>query len=410
MKRFFLIVLALAGFAAARPSGAQQSRALPPEPGEYYSYFVVADVALGSREVPSLLGNLVLEKNGHYRFTQTDLRGTWRWEAKTGKVVFTGPLQNATPRYQAKSGFHTFVFSFKTGAGRSTDITSSRKASKPFPSLRVVNGGLTGRLTVEARYNVVGEVDVATGRLTGPSFNGRAPRRNAGGEFVFLNEKPNILAPSIVIAGPDGKTARLLKGEFENGSTMRSTQAVLSPDGAKLAFTGETIVSRNGAVLGEPCLHVVGRDGRKIAVLQDIDVEQAPSWTGDERLVLIAKDGGIELTSADFKTRTRLAAEAAQSPAVSPNNKRVAFLRGQSAWTMSLNGTGLKKVATADQPMGALAWSPSGRQLAVSVKRSSVFQIWIVPLLSSSGGGKPIVVTNQKGEETEVASAVLSWR
>lgn len=387
-----------------------QGRGLPPESGTYLATFGLVNPDGGLREAPSLLGNLVLEANGKYHFTQSDLTGTWRYDAATNQVRFTGPLAQAAPRYEAANGFYVFSFSFKTPTG-SSEVTASKKASKPFPKLSVVNGGFQGHLLCENRYNSIALIDIVKGTFSG-GFNGRQPHRAQNGEIVFLNEATNINYPAIVIASSDGQTISTIEGEMkgalgdEGAQTARQSRPALSNDGSKIALGGERFSVDGTTALARStlCLHIIARDGRRLAAIEHADIEQRPAWLTSNRLAFVGKDGSLNVADDSGQNQQRIVREQVSSPSASRDN-RLAYVRGQSVWIVNGDGTGARQIASVDQPIEEVCWSPDGKALAFSVKYFSNFQIWIAPL----DGGRPLALTDARGERLEVEGSALQW-
>lgn len=411
----FALALSLCGgvellAGCARSAEPTQGRGLPPEAGVYQATFSVTDFNVGMREVPSLLGDLVLEKNGTYRFTRSDIKGTWRYDVATNQVNFTGPLEQASPRYQASNGFYVFLFSFKTPTGGS-EVKASKKSSKPFPNLTVVNGGFKGNLLCENRYNSIAFIDLAQGTFSG-SFNGRKPHRARNGEIVFLDESANANRPSVVIASATGQTISTIKGELEGAlgddgaQTSRIARPALSDDASKIAIGGRrfTVNRSTGVSRSVDCLHILARDGRRVAAIDDVNIEQRPAWLADGRLAFVGKDGSLNVVDGEGENRQRIVGEQVSSPSASRDN-RLAYVRGQSVWVVNSDGAGARQATSVDQPIDEVCWSPDGKALALSVKYFSGFQVWIAPL----DGNAPLALTDARGTRLDVNGGSLQW-
>lgn len=79
----------------------------------------------------------------------------------------------------------------------------------------------------------------------------------------------------------------------------------------------------------------------------------------------------------------------------SPDGQQIVFISSgegvPQAWKAGIDGAGLAQLTKFDDPVGAVAWSPAGNQLAVSVAPGGGLntQIYLMP----AGGGEPVQIT-----------------
>lgn len=111
-----------------------------------------------------------------------------------------------------------------------------------------------------------------------------------------------------------------------------------------------------------------------------------PQW-----LLFTADPGGlgieqifrITLSGTGLKQLTK-GPYSAESPAFSPNGKRIAFTRlGDGIFSMNIDGTGLRRLTSNGRDTSP-AWSPDGKQIAFLRPTTTA---WRVNVMSASGGG-----------------------
>ena len=193
------------------------------------------------------------------------------------------------------------------------------------------------------------------------------PNGPISGLLAFTSTREG--APHIYLASPDGTEIRRL-----TTATQSELTPAWSPDGARLAFTGD-----------DGNTYVINRDGSNM-----IRIPTGggwPSWSPDGRRLLIATENGLRIVAADGSGQNETEIEldlnrltgvsegvgGPWEPSWSPDGSRIAF----SAWT----GYDFERafVANIDGSSGGTffrmgnvfwsecgpEWSPDGRQIAL---------------------------------------------
>lgn len=103
-----------------------------------------------------------------------------------------------------------------------------------------------------------------------------------------------------------------------------------------------------------------------------------PSGLGVEQIFRITLSGtGLkQLTKGQFSS---------QSPAFSPDGKRIAFTRlGDGIFSMNINGTGLRRLTSNGRDTSP-AWSPNGKQIAFLRPTTTAWRVYV---MSATGSGE----------------------
>lgn len=279
------------------------------------------------------------------------------------------------------------------------------------------NIALAGTLTFRERIGTekIIDLDLATGRVT-PRFDGFGPSRNPKGEYAYIDQ-----AGRIVIAGPDGRERATLPAPAsapKRYGQSGPTDAVLSPDGSKIAVEVERVEPlRSGGVILPggiplPTIAVIDRSGKEIAAFYE---KTSAAWTPDGRLVaaefvspgLYISDGQVrELKAIPNAPQMRHVS----GLAVSPDGSRLAFAANNRVWTITLqNGGDLKQLTQSGRAERLPVWSPDGKYIALWAED---------PDSGLSGGrieavrvadGKTTVIVDQQGTK-RMTNSRMSWR
>lgn len=231
-------------------------------------------------------------------------------------------------------------------------------------------------------------------------------------------------------AGADVEGRRIFTRAVRGGAAVRVSEGpgddyapAWSPDGTRLAYARR--------LPGRPCAILVRR-------LPAGPESLTGRCMGDERTKLAwSPDGGelfftdsrgkagstatatasrgptaiwaLDLATGRVRALTRPSAAGAEQdsePVVSPDGRRLAFLRDRpwgdaDLMTLALPDGALKRIATPGVRPGGVAWTPDSRGLLVGSDRAGDFSLWLVP---ADGGGPRRLLTGLRAIGRIVAS------
>jgi Tol biopolymer transport system component len=129
-----------------------------------------------------------------------------------------------------------------------------------------------------------------------------------------------------------------------------------SPDGRAIAYT---------CVLGFPKLltaRVGGQTDRVVIHAPSVIAEEDPAWTPDSKTLFFTRSKGVHLlgvysVTAGGRALRRVAAGASE-PSVSPDGRRLAFIRGNHLWTAQRSGAGARAVTSGAIAEAGPDWGP----------------------------------------------------
>jgi Ca2+-binding RTX toxin-like protein len=170
--------------------------------------------------------------------------------------------------------------------------------------------------------------------------------------LLFTQKGPAIgryLNPGFVCASaPDG-TRPVRVVELEAYSSWTDTFAV-SADGSRLAF----VIGGN--------LHVAAVDGTGA---RRIGLGSMPAWTPDGSAIVYGGPKGLQSIRPDGTGETVLAASGT-GPAVSPDGRTVAFVRGDRLILIDSSG-GAERVVLTRAGLASPDWAPDGSKIVLAV-------------------------------------------
>ena len=268
----------------------------------------------------------------------------------------------------------------------------------------MVIGGLSGTDPVLFNDSIVEALPDGSGRFTvqGPGvFQG--PAWNPDGNRVSYTAGPYGSHPynNIVVSAVSGPTC--LVG-IAVGGVLSYSAPIWSPDGQHLAFdvgeifladpnTGQTrplnpngqpanlagaqswspdgtrllVLAASGSMLGT--LSLAGGSGRPVQPLATVSGNlNAASWssTDDAARVLWDDAAGIHIVRSNGAARVDLGAPGDQWAALSPDDTKIAFVRGGDVWDMNTDGSGARALTSGGASTFAPLWSPDGALIAVA--------------------------------------------
>jgi hypothetical protein len=156
----------------------------------------------------------------------------------------------------------------------------------------------------------------------------------------------------------------------------RTSTAIMSADDApastSLPFTAERWSPEGGWLAGRACPSQGGDscDSGRIIVRPDgtgrLDMLGDPTWSRDERVVVVATDDGTLLAGNGDGTDLHPIGTFPRPVALSPDGSRFAFLRDGNVWLAQADGSDVRNLSGFDLG-GAVGawWSPDGQFVAV---------------------------------------------
>jgi Tol biopolymer transport system component len=162
----------------------------------------------------------------------------------------------------------------------------------------------------------------------------------------------------------------------------------ISYNQAYMAYDGDNIYN--------PVTYVIDAvDGSLVATIGDYDAGQpmlSPSWAPDGTLYVqgwTSLNNGIYKVSADFTSMERIDPNLSNvsEPSVSPNGKRIAFVRDGKIWTMGVDGSNAALFNTEMSDFENPTWSPDSKYVAAtSSGRIFIFDFEALKITDTSKG------------------------
>jgi TolB protein len=204
-----------------------------------------------------------------------------------------------------------------------------------------------------------------------------------------MSRMKRLAGTSLVVVGLLGLPVAL-SAQKTSRRPIDHVSAVPSPDGSWIAFIADGSTADN--------LHVVKPDGTAGRRLTH-DGATLPRWVGNPAEITFAgtgKDSGRVFAIRPDGGGRRLVAEVeGRSPVLSPDGRRVAFVRGPwrqaEIWVSAIDSSGARRVAGGWAPLRDRwtsawnpAWSPDGSRLAYTHGDSTrLLQVHIVKVVGS---------------------------
>lgn len=198
-----------------------------------------------------------------------------------------------------------------------------------------------------------------------------------------------------------------------------SGQVKQSPDKTKFAVEWHSIDL--GDEGGISVVTVFTRQGQILARFFDVNSWE---WLPDGRLAMISYDELITTNIPIPNVRTtvpttvlKILPDYGSRLVFSRDGRKLAFAMQGSVFTMNIDGTGMKKLTSADRPVTLGDFSPDGRYLLVE-SADTPYAAWVVPVDAERvflGPGSPNSVTRIRSVENGSVrnlypSGSVSWR
>ena len=182
----------------------------------------------------------------------------------------------------------------------------------------------------------------------------------------------------------------------------------MSPDGKNLAAG---ITSYSGYKIEKDAVVVFDIEGNVISRFEE---KYQPDWTPDGRLVMsgslmsesadgkvYSKTPGIYISSKDFSSVLRIDPgfddPAPVNVSVSPDGKKIAFVKNQHVWVMDIDGQNVQQLTASggDNQESFPTWSPDGRYIACWVYKTFEESYYTAIAIVPADAEVPVKLTNE---------------
>jgi WD40-like Beta Propeller Repeat len=364
---------------ALAPSLSLAAQAAPPPAGEYAcmttSFSNAPGAPMGSLVMfPAIFGRILLDGRGGYQLPARRTRGTYSFNASRSELRFDSGDLTALMVSQPgiDNGVYRFGLTFNSNSyecsaqGQARAATAGSAAARPAGPL---NRGLTGSLLISRVSDIIGyplpvyRFDLATGRASNVFPNGVGVQ-SAHGEIIHLSSSSRIL---LTDASGD---AIIREISNDNRALEVDLFLAISPSGDQYAMTGEfranpSTLFGNIAPPDGNTVKVFSRNGQQLAELRGYTHAAFRPNGG----LVVAGDGmskrGLFVIDADLRTVRAIvnSTGTVRYPAVSPDGRRVAYVKNGETWVVGIDGSNPQRVFDEAKTFFP-TWSPDGRYVA----------------------------------------------
>jgi TolB protein len=191
------------------------------------------------------------------------------------------------------------------------------------------------------------------------AYDDRPAWSHDGRELAFVSSRAALGGYEIFVMAADGSGVRQLTPDSSGGGNL---DPAWSPDGTSLAYVHDNVVEitdRNGTTQA-PIVETLGQNVRD------------PAWSPDGKRIAYVRDGILFSIAVDGSAERRLATGVTQDgrPSWSPDGKRIAFAAATTSdgnsdiFVVDADGAHLRDLTNHPAFDGAPAWSPDGRSIA----------------------------------------------
>jgi Tol biopolymer transport system component len=258
------------------------------------------------------------------------------------------------------------------------------------------SAGATGHalrytLTYEQRYHFADQsselftVSLSTGRPRQLTHNKAYDDRPAwspdGRELAFISDRGPLGGYELFVMAADGSDVHQLTPDSSGGGNL---DPAWSPDGARLAYVhaGVVEITDRAGTTQAPILETAG------AYVRD------PAWSPDGKRIAYVRDGFLFSIAVDGSDNRRVATGVTQDgrPAWSPDGKRIAFASARTSdgdsdiFVVDADGRNVRDLTNHPAFDGAPAWSPDGHWLAFTSDRLANYHTEIYVMRSDGSG------------------------
>jgi hypothetical protein len=364
---------------------------------------------VSSTGMPSIFGDLIINKDGTYKLSKAGETGRWKFDAATEKVSFTGKLSASEIKYNYFPTYLNFQIRFPYN-GEFISLSFSKKRELPYIKPKKPNADFVGTLIAEGEKGMFYLIDVQSGKLI-KTLRGYNPSKNSNGEIIALSSFDG--KSDIYIYDKNGDLQSTVSGQnFNNLTVIRKYQTVaISPDGKYIALGGNTPSYAYG---GDPAYFILDGQGNFIT---KIDVNElslwSPSWTQDNQCLIKGTDK-VGLVNIDQKTVKVIYPQEVDFAILSQDQKILIFAKDnklssfntETGRTESFANGKYDNIST-DFTVKSMAWSPDQKAVAVLVKHKIFpgYKVWLL----SIDGSKAKILANDNGEDWQFDRQSVSW-
>ncbi len=366
---------------------------------------------VSSTSMPSLFGDLIINKNGTYKLSKAGETGRWKYDEATGKVSFTGKLSASEIKYNYYPNYLNFQIRFPYN-DEFISLSFSKRREIAYIKPKSPNGNFGGIIIGEGDGGLFKIIDVTSGTAL-KSVRGYNPSKNANGEIAALSSFDG--KSDIYIYDKNGELKETISGQkIASHSQIKKYQTVsLSPDG-KFLILGGSVVSYQWD--GDPTYFIFKRNGDflgKVDAISTIFTLFPASWTADNQ-GLIKGENSLVLANPSKGTLKTLYSQGVEIAAISQNGKNVVFLKAKQLNILNVESGKTEPFAKgkydemlSNYSIYGISWSPDGTAVAISVMGRSFTGYKIIVLSTDGSNGK--FLSDENGEDWLFSRQAVSW-
>ncbi|MFA7326213.1 MAG: hypothetical protein WC121_06080 [Candidatus Kapaibacterium sp.] len=206
---------------------------------------------------------------------------------------------------------------------------------------------------------------------------------NMTDQKLFTNAvNPDVTSDGFILAVEAYPLERIIYSDLSGGNrqSLIESESYTGPkykyvfDCPRISYN-QSYVAYEGDAISNPITYVIdANDGELVAIIGDYDQRQpmiSPSWAPDGSLYVqgwTSMNNGIYKVSVDFTSLERIDPNLSNvsEPSVSPDGKRIAFIRDGKIWTMGLDGSNPTLFNSEISNFHKPTWSPDSKYVVAT--------------------------------------------